>query len=191
MIDADGDGKGYVEFQVEPAGNVFDTYLLSWLKYENEVDPNRKPYDWHSKIKAAVKVDGTLNKRNDQDKGWVAEVAIPLADVAGLDTTQKIAPKQGDVWRLNLFRMDSPEGKPQVASGWSPPLVGDFHKLDRFGELAFGDEKGATASAEAAAARKEAHAPMGSASALKAIRGEARKAPPAARRKRAGKENNK
>ena len=31
-----------------------------------------------------MKVDGTLNKRNDQDKGWVAEIAIPLSDVGGL-----------------------------------------------------------------------------------------------------------
>jgi hypothetical protein len=135
-------------------------------------------------------VDGTLNKRNDQDKGWVAEIAIPLADVAGLDTAQKIAPKVGDVWRLNLFRMDSPEGKPQVASAWSPPLVGDFHKLDRFGELAFGDEKGAVAAAAAGGADRNLGAPMGSAGALKSLRGEARKAP-ASRRKRAGKENGK
>ena len=199
MIDANADGKSYVEFQVASTGNVFDTYLPSWRKYENDVDPKRKPYDWNSKIKAAVKVDGTLNKRNDQDKGWVAEVAIPLADVAGLDAAQKIAPKVGDSWRLNMFRMDAPEGKPQVASAWSPPLVGDFHKLDRFGEVVFGDEKGAApnaatnaaaAAAAAAAARRDPHAPMGSASALPAVRGEARKAP-ASRRKRAAKENGK
>jgi len=36
-----------------------------------------------------------------------------------------------------------PQGKPQQASGWSPPLVGDFHALDRFGELVFGDAEGA------------------------------------------------
>jgi hypothetical protein len=41
-----------------------------------------------------------------------------------------------------MFRMDIPQGKPQQAFGWSPPLVGDFHALDRFGDLVFGDEKG-------------------------------------------------
>lgn len=203
MIDADKNGKTYVEFQVAPTGNVFDTYLPSWRKYENDVDPKRKPYDWNSKIKAAVKVNGTLNQRKDQDKGWVAEIAIPLADVAGLDTAQKPAPKVGDSWRLNMFRMDSPEGKPQVASAWSPPLVGDFHKLDRFGEVVFGDEKGAAGAAltspaaaaaaaggaaAAAAAARQAHGGMG-ASALPGLR--AGKAQSAARKKRAPKENGK
>ena len=86
MIDADKNGKTYVEFQVAPNGNVFDTYLPEWRKYENDLDPKRKAYDWNSKIKASVRVLGTLNKRNDQDKGWVAEIAIPLADANGLAT---------------------------------------------------------------------------------------------------------
>ena len=70
-------------------------------------------------------------------------MALPLADVRGLATPAITAPpKVGDTWRINMFRMDMPAGKPQQASGWSPPLVGDFHALDKFGELVFGDEKG-------------------------------------------------
>ena len=41
-----------------------------------------------------------------------------------------------------MFRLDAPEGKAGSASAWSPPLVGDFHALDKFGEVVFGDEKG-------------------------------------------------
>ncbi|HEY5090180.1 MAG TPA: hypothetical protein VIK30_09425, partial [Polyangia bacterium] len=48
----------------------------------------------------------------------------------------------GDVWRINMYRMDQPKGKPQQASGWLPPMVGDFHALDRFGELVFADADG-------------------------------------------------
>ena len=100
-------------------------------------------YDWNSKLKAKVVVDGTLNKRDDQDKSWTVEMALPLSDANGLDKPGvKIPPAVGDVWRLNMFRLDSPKDKPQIAAGWSPPLVGDFHKLDRFGEIVFGDEKG-------------------------------------------------
>ena len=144
MIDANGDGKGYIELQVAPNGTIFDTYLPTYRKYEDSLDPKRKPYDWNSKLKAAVKVDGTLNKRDDQDKGWTAEMALPLADVNGLDTNGvKVPPALGDKWRLNMFRMDSPkDAKAQTALGWSAPLVGDFHKLDRFGEIVFVDEKG-------------------------------------------------
>ena len=36
-------------------------------------------------MNAKVHVDGTLNKRDDQDKGWTAELAIPLEDVKGMD----------------------------------------------------------------------------------------------------------
>ena len=142
MIDADRNGKSYIEMQVAPNGNVFDTYLPEYRKYENDLDPKRKAYDWNSKAKVAVNVIGTLNKRDDQDKGWVAEIAIPLSDVGGLSAPAVVTPKLGDTWRINLFRMDAPEGKPQVASGWSPPMVGDFHALDKFGEVVFADDKG-------------------------------------------------
>jgi len=144
MIDADGNGKTYVELQVAPNGNVFDTYLPEYRKYEDTIDPKKKPYSWNSKLQAKVAVDGTLNKREDKDKGWTVELAIPLADVKGLDKDSKvkIPPTVGYVWRFNMYRMDMPQGKPQQAMGWSPPLVGDFHALDKFGELVFGDEKG-------------------------------------------------
>jgi Carbohydrate family 9 binding domain-like len=144
MIDADGNGKTYVELQVAPNGNVFDTYLPEYRKYEDSIDPKHKPYSWNSKLVAKVAVDGTLNKREDKDKGWTVELAIPLEDVKGLDKDSKVKtpPVVGDVWRFNMYRMDMPQGKPQQAMGWSPPLVGDFHALDKFGELVFGDEKG-------------------------------------------------
>ena len=144
MIDADGDGKTYVELQVAPNGNVFDTYLPSYRKYEDSLDPKLKPYSWNSKMVAKVSVDGTLNKREDKDKVWTVEMAIPLEDVKGLDKASavKIPPAVGDKWRINMFRMDTPQGKSQQASGWSPPMAGDFHALDKFGDLVFGDEKG-------------------------------------------------
>ena len=131
MIDADGNGKTYVELQVAPNGNVFDTYLPTYRKYEDTIDPKMKPYSWNSKMIAKVSVDGTLNKHEDKDKVWTVEMAIPLEDVKGLDKTSpvKIPPAVGDKWRINMFRMDQPQGKGQQASGWSPPMVGDFHAL--------------------------------------------------------------
>jgi len=145
MVDADGNGRGYIELQVAPNGNVFDTYLPQYRKYEDSLDPKRKPYSWNSKVDVKVTVDGSLNKHDDQDRSWTVELALPLDDVKGLDTAApapRLPPQQGDVWRINMFRMDMPQGKGQQAVGWSPPLVGDFHALDKFGELAFGDENG-------------------------------------------------
>jgi hypothetical protein len=146
MIDADGNGRSYVELQVSPNGTIFDSYLPERRKYEDTVDPKMKPFGWNGKINAKVRVDGTLNKREDQDKGWTVELAIPLEDVKGLDAKSavKVPPSPGDTWRLNFFRMDIPKGKPQQAAAWSPPMVGDFHALDRFGEVVFGDAQGNT-----------------------------------------------
>jgi hypothetical protein len=144
MIDADGNGRTYIELQVAPNGNIFDTYLPERRRYEDTVDSKLKPFSWNSKLTAKVHVDGTLNKRDDEDKGWTAVLAIPLEDVKGMDTKSavKLPPSPGDVWRINMYRMDQPKGKPQQAAGWSPPMVGDFHALDRFGELVFADAGG-------------------------------------------------
>ena len=68
-------------------------------------------------------------------------------------------PKLGDSWKLNLFRLDAPEGKPQMAAAWSPPLVGDFHALDKFGEIVFADEKGQVPATPAAAPTKASREP--------------------------------
>src|SRR6185503_9435807 len=70
MIDADGNGRSYVELQVAPNGNVFDTYLPEYRKYEDTLDPKKKQFSWNSRAAVKVVVDGTLNKRKDEDKRW-------------------------------------------------------------------------------------------------------------------------
>jgi Carbohydrate family 9 binding domain-like len=166
MIDADGNGRTYIELQVAPNGNIFDTYLPTVRHYEDTVDPNLKPFSWNSKLVAKVHVDGTLNKRDDKDKGWTVEMALPLEDVKGMDAQSavRLPPQPGDVWRINMYRMDLPKGRPQQAAGWSPPMVGDFHALSRFGELVFADENGQTTPpapppAAKVAAPRPGHAP--------------------------------
>jgi hypothetical protein len=147
FIDANGDGKDYIELQVNPNGAIFDSYLPAYRQNQN---------DWNSKMVAAVAVDGTLNKREDKDKGWTVEVAIPWEDTKGRGKyVMALPPKLGDGFKVNFFRMDLPKGKPQQAVAWSPPLVGDFHKLDRFGLLVFGDEEGKVPEAKPAAKPKD------------------------------------
>jgi hypothetical protein len=153
FIDANADGKDYIELQVNPNGAIFDSYLPAYRKNQN---------DWNSKLKAAVKVDGTLNKREDKDKSWSVEMAIPWEDVKGKGTYElELPPKPGTIWLVNLFRFDHTKGKPPVAMGWSPPMVGDFHVLDKFGELAFADEKGQAPIPEKRAAAAPAPPPSG------------------------------
>jgi hypothetical protein len=134
FIDADGDRKTYVELQVSPRNVTFDSWLPSYRANDNA---------WDSGMVTAVQLNGTLNKSDDTDTSWTAEVRIPLTAAKGrMETMGGVPPKVGTEWRVNFFRMDSSNGKPQAASGWSPPLVGDFHALDRFGLLVFADEQG-------------------------------------------------
>ena len=46
----------------------------------------------------------------------------------------------GDSWRINLFRVSKDRargGTRNDESAWSAPLMGDFHNLERFGQLSF------------------------------------------------------
>ena len=144
FIDADGDGKTYVELEANPKGATFDSYLPTFRKNTNE---------WESGMVAGVKVDGTLDLRNDADKGWVAELAIPLVAARGQEKEMKnVPPVVGTEWRVNLYRIDQPQNRTPIGSAWSPPMVDDFHALDRFGTLVFGDDKGNAPGAKPATA---------------------------------------
>src|SRR6185312_16002281 len=111
-----------------------DSYLPTYRQNQNDFDAG---------LKAGVNIEGTINKRDDEDKRWTVELAIPLEAAKGKEKDMKnVPPKVGTEWRVNFFRMDQPNGRPQSGTGWSAPMVGDFHALDKFGVLVFGDDKG-------------------------------------------------
>jgi len=129
FIDADGERKDYIELQVTPANTVFDALFVS---HRSDLKTARA---WNLKgWKTAVHVDGTLNQREDIDQRWTVEMAIPHAEVPGAT----VPPKPGSQWKANLFRFDQNKGlKRQQAAAFSPPIVGDFHHLKRFGTIRF------------------------------------------------------
>ncbi len=130
FIDADGDKKDYLELQVTPANVIFDA------RFERHRSDLAKARAWNMQgFETAVVVDGTLNQRDDTDKGYVVEMAIPVDQVPGA----KAPLAHGFTWRINLFRWDAPKDGRQRAAAFSPPIVGDFHALDRFGRLRFMD----------------------------------------------------
>jgi hypothetical protein len=128
MIDADGSGETYFEFQVNAANAAYDA---SFTKRRE----GRK-LEWDSGMKHGVFVEGTLNKRDDTDKRWTVEIAIPFTAIS--DAANK-PPKSGDTWRLNVYRLEKPSKGGTQGMMWSPTLVGDFHVLDRFGTVVFKD----------------------------------------------------
>lgn len=130
FIDADGDRKDYLELQVTPANVIFDAKFAA---HRSDLATARA---WNmTGLRTAARVDGTLNERDDTDKGYTIEMAIPVAEVPGAQAP--IA--HGATWRVNLFRWDAPKDGKQRAAAFSPPVVGDFHALDRFGRLRFID----------------------------------------------------
>lgn len=127
FLDADGDGRTYNELQVSPRNVRFDAYF-----------PARRQgmqLGWNSGMTSAVKVDGTLNDPRDTDRGWTAEMRIP---VANLSNVPRWPPQPGDTWRFNLYRLEWHSNRRiNEGAAFSPPLVGDFHHLPRFGVLEF------------------------------------------------------
>ncbi len=130
-LDPGADGKDYVELQVSPTGEVFDALFTS----------RRKP-DWPTAAKALtmsglvakVHAEGTVNERGgDPDSSWQVEIAIPWTDVPGVSGP----PKDGESWRMNLYRIELPRGKtPGFMGAWAP-AGGDFHNVDAFGSVQF------------------------------------------------------
>ncbi|MGK0361204.1 MAG: hypothetical protein ACI9U2_003522 [Bradymonadia bacterium] len=130
FIDADNDRKDYLELQVTPANVVFDA------KFATHRSDLKVARAWNmAGLQTGAFVDGTLNARDDVDKGWSVEIAVPFAETPGSRTP----PAHGALWRVNLFRWDAPKAGRQQAAAFSPPVVGDFHALNRFGRLRFVD----------------------------------------------------
>ena len=132
FVDAVCDGRGYVEIEVSPLNAVLDLYML------NAGDRRKKGlWDWDSGgLLTGVVVDGDPHQRGTQDRRWTVEMAVPMEDFL---TAPNCPPKAGDVWLVNLYRIDrSPRGDEYTA--WSPPGRINYHTPERFGRLVFSDE---------------------------------------------------
>jgi hypothetical protein len=131
FVDPDGDGLGYEELQVSPRNVQFDASFSGGARRNMRTE-------WNARYSSAVKLDGTVEPpsnapASDADRGWSAELAIEIASLPDAKP-----PEPGARWKMNLFRIakDRVAGEMQRdESAWSPPLQGDFHNLDRFGEL--------------------------------------------------------
>lgn len=125
FIDPDGDEKNYIELEVNPLGTFLDLFVLT------PVVPI--PYEsYNIGAQWAVKVDGTVQNSSDRDRGWRVELAVPLTDAV---TAPNRPPKDGDKWRLNLYRIERRPKEQYIA--WSPTLKPSFHTPSRFGEVTF------------------------------------------------------
>lgn len=110
FIDPDGDAKNYLELEVNPR-NVKVDLCIHTLKPEWD---SSIPWDIAG-LQSAVQPYGTVDDSLSADQGWTVEIAIPYSAMADGITGGGVAPKMGDQWRLNLYRIERKAGR-QVRS---------------------------------------------------------------------------
>jgi predicted TIM-barrel fold metal-dependent hydrolase len=123
FLQPDGGQPSYFEYEISPRAAELalmvthsEGKLLRWSPWVFEEGETRKVR------KAAKWADG----------GWSAEVFVPYALLKPLTES---APKSGDRWRANFYRVDHDDGK---TTGWDWSRVGrSFHEFKNFGELIF------------------------------------------------------
>lgn len=136
FIDPDADGLDYIELQVNPLATTLD--LLMNRAY---ADGGEGDFEWtFPGFAAAVAVAGSTEP-NTEDSGWTVEVALPFSGFRGLTGALPLPPRSGDVWSINLTRMELAHGQPdsREASAWSPTDERGFHAPDRWGRITFAD----------------------------------------------------
>ncbi len=106
----------YYMLAANAIGTRFDILCRERTR-DDRMDPGFNP-DWQ--VKTSARDEG----------GWLAEVAIPFADLEGRAT-----PQDGEVWRVNICR-DAEAANFSRLSSWAY-VDGNFHRIANFGEFIF------------------------------------------------------
>jgi hypothetical protein len=121
-----GDNRNYYEIQVDVAGAVWDTRFDDYNQPISGAGGTRRfgHQEWKSGVRRAVKIS---------DGGYAIELAIPFGSFES--PTASIPPKEGDVWRVNLYAFRDGQ---RHSVAWSPLRgQGNFHRAARFGRIRF------------------------------------------------------
>jgi hypothetical protein len=132
FIDADGNGRGYVELGVNPHNARLDCWYPATRREGGQPG-------WNAEWTSAVKLRGSLDAAGDRDVGWDVEMAIPLAAVRGADRRKALhlPPPAGQRWRVNIVRVDGRASGLPAITAWSPVSYRDFHGTGHMRELRF------------------------------------------------------
>ncbi len=141
FLDPGGKGIEYFEFEMNALNTGWDLYLAKPYRKGGKADNG-----WEIPgLRTAVQVQGTLNRREDKDRGWTLEIAFPWKAFMGR-ATANFPPKVGDVWRVNFSRVEwrsrpseRPKGEKEDNWVWSPQGVIDMHRPETWGYVRFAD----------------------------------------------------
>jgi len=123
----------YFELQWNPLGGIFDAIIRNQIGADGKSVKFTGDWSYTAKrMRAAVRVDGTVANSGDQDRGWIVEAVVPFSDL-GVG-----APEPGTVWRGNFYRFSRGKNDPEQQLAWSPTRLRGFHEPTRFGYLEFG-----------------------------------------------------
>ncbi|MCL5021453.1 MAG: carbohydrate-binding family 9-like protein [Bacteroidetes bacterium] len=129
FLDYEGEGKHYLEIEVNPLNAVFDKFM--------DGIRNPLPVDlWDSGTRTAVRLENKFVNGRSAVVGWTVELAFPFEALKG---KCHVPPKSGDEWRINLYRVKHVPVK--EFSAWSPTNSIDFHQPTKFGVLVFADKE--------------------------------------------------
>ena len=151
FIDPDGDTHQYYELEVNALRTAWDLFLV---KPYRDGGPAINGWDIAG-LQVGVRVNGTLNRPGDTDRGWTVELALPWAALR--EAAHRDAPPlPGDQWRINFSRVewrtrvegrryvkltDSTTGRPLAEDNWvwSPQGVVNMHYPEMWGFVEFSD----------------------------------------------------
>jgi hypothetical protein len=124
-LDLDGDGSPDVEVAASPAGA--------------RLEAPSAPAGLAGGFEQAVKVEGTLNRPGDRDRGWTLEAAVPWAVLRAMVETRRLLGERADLpttppplpqrWSLTVVRVRRPVetatrelgGRPDPVRRWNWP----------------------------------------------------------------------
>lgn len=151
FIDPDGDRQKYYEIEVNALATVWDLFLpRAYRDGGSAIDAWEVPG-----LKVATRVDGTINRFDDLDRGWTVEIAIPWRALAEPGGAPGAAPSDGDQMRINFSRVEwrtrttanalvKIPGRREENWVWSPQGAVDMHRPEMWGYVQFSTKPAGT-----------------------------------------------
>ncbi len=132
FIDANSDSLSYVMIEAAPTGVIYDAFVLNRANGQ----PNKVLTCWDCEgLRISVVVYGAGARPGTEDRFWTVEIAVPFREFV---TAPRIPPANGDIWRVNFYRLDL-TGKNNF-SAFVPTGNESGHNPSKFSWLLFGGE---------------------------------------------------
>ena len=131
-------GHQYYEINLSPKNVIYDACVINSRSPQNPFGEFKPLFEMNFKnIKTSSHIFGEVDKPG-KGKRWTAEYAIPFDELFGAKNSP---PQPGDSWRVNFYRIDSPEMGRREHYSWSQTGRLAFHLPWRFGYLKFGGDE--------------------------------------------------